>query len=380
MKIKTRKWLLAVLIALFAIVCFAIPILKPKTKAMAAQNTDIVFAMKDGASVRLTSDGLRFQVCMNKETRDNIVENDNVSLHFLIAPASYFAGVICNKDGVIELTNRKEWCLGDWESPKGRDGLLPAPFVNTCLYINTLQTLVDIAKEFGFNKDAERFELRIFQLKNNIDKLYFDNKTGDYCGNEQGSNAFAIKAGIGDERTLKNLVARYQELNEFDTGIFATKILIETLLGKGYPEVAYDLLTSKKEVTYYSWMAEGATTLYESWKNARSYNHPMFGSVVEQFFTHILGIRQAKNSHGYQEVVINPLRFDKLNKANGRIHTEKGAIYVLIEKTQGAINFIVEIPKGIDAHFIYENYQQTLNCGKNIIQLKLAGEYYEEAV
>lgn len=93
MNIKTRKWLLTVLIALFAVVCFALPFLKPKTKAVAAQNTDIVFAMKDGASVRLTSNGLRFQVRMNQETRDNIVNNDNVSLHFLIAPASYFAGV-----------------------------------------------------------------------------------------------------------------------------------------------------------------------------------------------------------------------------------------------------------------------------------------------
>ena len=291
-----------------------------------------------------------------------------------------FMDDICNKDGVIELTNRKEWCLGDWESPKGRDGLLPAPFVNTCLYINTLQTLVDIAKEFGFDKDAERFELRIIQLRNSVNKLYFDNETGNYCGNEQGSNAIALKAKIGDDRTLKNLVARYQELKEFDTGIFATKILIETLLEKGYPEVAYDLLTSKKGVSYYSWMAEGATTLYESWKNARSYNHPMFGSVVEQFFTHILGIRQVENSHGYQEVVINPLRFDKLNKANGRIHTEKGTICVSIEKTQELISFVVEIPENVDARFIYENYQQTLNCGKNIIELKQVGECYEEAI
>ena len=80
---------------------------------------------------------------------------------------------------------------------------------------------------------------------------------------------------------LEAIVKKYEKLGEFDTGIFGTDILIRTLCENGHKDLAYRLLTSEKENTFYNMKKQGATTLWENWDGAYSHSHPMFGAVVE---------------------------------------------------------------------------------------------------
>lgn len=270
-------------------------------------------------------------------------------------------------DGLVQLRDRNDWCLGDWESPRGRNGLLPTKFVNTCFYINALQQMSEIAAILGRETDCATYERRIVELQNNVDAVYYDKATSDYCGNDQGSNAIALKAGLGDAQTQKNLVDKYAAADEFDTGIFATKILIENLFQNGYADVAYSLLDSRGECSFNAWKRKGATTLYESWKNARSYNHPMFGAIVEYFFTYLLGIRQATGSSGYKKVLIAPVTLEKVSALSGSVLTVAGRISVSIERKDGQTKFVVEIPEGVEGKFVYGNMKITLSSGENTI-------------
>lgn len=270
-------------------------------------------------------------------------------------------------DGLVTIRDRIGWCLGDWESPRGRDGLLPPSFVNTCFYINALQQLSKIAVLLGKETDCERYKRRIVELQNSVNLAYYDAATSNYCGNDQGANAIALKAGLGNAKTQKNLADRYAEAEEFDTGIFATKILIENLFKNGYADVAYSMLNSQGECSFNDWKRKGATTLYESWKNARSYNHPMFGAVVEYFFTYLLGIRQAGDSCGYKKVLINPIALEKVNTLSGSIQTVLGRIAVSITRKDVQSTFIVEIPDGVEGEFVYGNMRIKLSAGENKI-------------
>lgn len=275
-------------------------------------------------------------------------------------------------EGLVE-KKREGWCLGDWESPRGRDGLLPPPFVNTCFYIDALEKMIEIAKILGENADIGGYEAEIERLTESVNKSFFDPKTGDYCGNDQGANAIALKAGLGDRRTAENLAARYDELGEFDTGIFATKYLIETLMKYGYQEVAYKMLTSEKQCSFAAWKKQGATTLYESWINARSYNHPMFGSVVQYFFNDLLGIRQAEGSCAYRKVEIKPLKVEALKRVSGALQTAAGEVSVAIDRSGDSAKFIVVVPEGVEAEFAYEGFEKKLCAGVNKIEVNKKG-------
>lgn len=270
-------------------------------------------------------------------------------------------------DGLVTIRDRIGWCLGDWESPKGRNGLLPAKFVNTCFYINALQQMLEIARILDKEADCAKYEQRIIELQNNINAVYYDKDMSNYCGNDQGSNAIALKAGLGNMQTQKNLVDKYASADEFDTGIFATKILIENLFKSGNANVAYSMLDCKGECSFNDWKRKGATTLYESWKNARSYNHPMFGAIVEYFFTYLLGIRQVAGSCGYQKVLINPVMLEEVNVLSGSILTVAGKISVSIERKDGQAKFVVEIPENVKGEFVYGNMKIVLSAGENTI-------------
>lgn len=291
----------------------------------------------------------------DKETLETYYPNMQKYVEFMSAASG--------EDGLVRMANRKTRCLGDWESPI--KPLLPEPFVNTCLHIAALKRLEEISMLCGHEDEAKRYAAEAERYGASVNNGYFDEATGDYCKNEQGANAFAISAGLGDGRTLKNLAARYRELKGFDTGIFGTKVLVETLLQAGYADEAYGLWDSENEVSFRAWKEEGATTLRESWKNARSYNHPMFGAFVYCFFEYILGIRQTAESCAYKKIVIQPLSFEKITQASGRIQTESGTISVSFSRKDGKTAFEVELPEGVECTFSFEGSKKTLSAGRH---------------
>ena len=265
-------------------------------------------------------------------------------------------------DGLVHMDNRKSRCLGDWESPI--KPLLPEPFVNTCLYIAALIKLVEISEICERFDEAKRYSAEAEKYRSAVNKAFFEPETGDYCKNEQGANAFALSAGLGDERTEKNLAARYREIKRFDTGIFGTKVLVETLLKAGYADEAYALWDSDDEVSFKSWKNAGATTLWESWKNARSYNHPMFGAFVYCFFEYILGIRQTADGCAYKKIVIQPLRFEKISQASGSVQTESGEISVAFQRDKKETTFEISLPEGVECEFSFNGTKKELVGGK----------------
>ena len=65
----------------------------------------------------------------------------------------------------------------------------------------------------GFKKVAEIKKAALV-------REYFDANTGNFAENKNSANAFMIDIGLGDERTLNNLVTSVINRGTFDTGIF----------------------------------------------------------------------------------------------------------------------------------------------------------------
>ena len=197
-----------------------------------------------------------------------------------------------SEKGLVVREEEGGWCLGDWCFPASEEKeQLPEAFINTFYYLHGLQEMMQISEKMN-NKLPIRFAEREKNVKNAFLDAYFDPETGDFCEGRAAGNAYGLALGLGDERTKKHLVEKYEALERFDTGIFGTSMLLEQLFSIGAGDLAVRLLTNDSEAASFAHMKRnGATTLWERWDGRESHNYPMFGACVRLLFTQILGIR-----------------------------------------------------------------------------------------
>ena len=268
-------------------------------------------------------------------------------------------------DGLIVREEKDGWCLGEWCTPDKVQ--IPEPFVNTTLYISLLRQLLEITESLG--KPISELTMLIDCHTEALRQAY--EKDGVFCAGVQGADAFALDCGIGDERTLQNLVRRYTQLGEFDTGIFGTPILLRVLFENGYEDLAYTLLSNCKDGSFDAMRRGGATTLWENWNGEASHNHPMFGAATVCLFRYILGIKQTPCAHGMRDFVISPVFPKGLNHASGHITTPAGKLAVQWKREGDHINLHVDVCEGIHAELQLKNLTAELSAGSNDFTVSL---------
>ena len=284
--------------------------------------------------------------------------------------------------GLVTSDKEGEWCLGDWCGPNilypdrditfhNQQVMLPAPMVNTYFMVKSLNQMCEIAQLIGKEEDVSEYIEKIEYRKRAITAAYFNTFDGNFVMNVQGANVYAVDLGLGNESTYKNVVDYYTKLGFFDTGIFATDILIRVLFENGNADLAVDLLMNDGEQGYEHWRQSGATTFHEYWDSnrSRSHNHPMFGAPVAYFYEYLLGIKQDKESAGYESVTISPMAVSRFQYMKGSMAVTKGEIAVAYEKVEDKVKFEITLPEGVRTKFKYLGKERILNKGKNVFML-----------
>ena len=226
------------------------------------------------------------------------------------------------------------WCLGEWCTPD--EVQLDEAFVNTCYYIKAMEYAELMAKEIGAEIDYTREKTL---CRSALTQKYYDESTHDFCGGVQGANAFALFAGLGDDRTEENLWHCYETRGRFDTGIFGTDLLAQAAVQRGRIDLLYKLLTSDGYPSFAYWKENGATTLWERWDGA-SHSHPMFGGCVKQFVFGILGI---SGDYGYKHIRIAPPKnIREIGYVNAQIRLGGTTVKLRYEYRNGEISVVVQ--------------------------------------
>ncbi|MDD6262777.1 MAG: family 78 glycoside hydrolase catalytic domain [Clostridiales bacterium] len=285
----------------------------------------------------------------------------------------YFDYLEAHSDGKLVVSDKKgEWCLGDWCPPI--QVVLPAPFINNYFYVKSLLRAITIAKRIGREDDVPELERRAAERKAAVVSAYYNSWDGNFVGNLQGANAFAVDIGLGDDRTYKNLAARYKALGRYDTGIFGTDVVTRVLFEHGDGRTALGLLLSGHPTSFDGMRRAGATTLWEYWPGSlcdRSHNHPMFGAVSAYLYDYLLGIRAKDGSAAYREVEIAPVLADGLDRVCGWRMLPGGKISVSMEKDSEKVSFAVTIPPRQSAVFSFGGKTHPLSPGENLFTFPL---------
>jgi alpha-L-rhamnosidase len=200
-----------------------------------------------------------------------------------------------------EVAGLFHWDISDHESLDPR----PEAFTAASFYYHHARLAAEFAGILGKAEDSMTYEKLSQRISNAIVSKYLVPATGRFDNGTQAAQLFALWYGFGNERD-KTMAVLQQEIERhkghLSTGIFATKMLFDVAREEDKNNMAYQVADQRSFPGWGHMLAEGATTLWESWKkpdNATSMNHPMFGSISEWFYRSLLGINPA--APGFQK-------------------------------------------------------------------------------
>jgi alpha-L-rhamnosidase len=248
--------------------------------------------------------------------------------------------------------------LGDHESLRKIAG---AP-VTTMMFIDTARRMARLCRVIGRENDAARYDRMAAESTAAWEKVFHDAETGRVYDGSQSCQVMALGFGAvrgkAGDAVFENLVANLTAPSDgpsLTTGIFGTRFLLEELPRRGRQDLAYALV-NRRTFPSWGWMiGNGATTLWEDWKggaDAKSHNHPMFGSVSGWFFRHLGGIQPAEDAIGFDRIVIRPQVPAGLEWVKTSHDSIRGRIESNWKTTDKGREFEIVIPPDATAHII----------------------------
>jgi alpha-L-rhamnosidase len=264
-----------------------------------------------------------------------------------------YLGTRTDSSGIVIREEPNGWCLGDWATPAKIQ--LPESLVNTCYYYRVTDIMSEVADILGKNEDEEFFIRLADKIKDDFNRKFFNDETGNYWEGRQGANVFPLVFGMVPEENrsavLQNLVAGIKKNGDhLDTGILGTPLLLEVLSKNGLSEIAFKIMNQPDFPGFgYYINGKNATTLWEDWDGKSSHSHPMYGSVIGWFFKSLAGINlQIENSENHQ-FIIKPVICGDLSFVKASYNSIRGKISSEWKKVNRGIEFNIEIPANTSA-------------------------------
>lgn len=236
------------------------------------------------------------------------------------------------------------WDISDHEAldPKPEAFSASAFYYHHVLLASEFAAILNKADDYGkYSKLAQ-------QIKANIVQKYHVPATGRFDNGTQSAQLFALWYGLTPEReqSAKVLMDEFERHKwHVSSGIFGVMMMFDWLRIVDQNEVAYTIANQKDYPGWGFMLANGATTLWESWEypeNAPSQNHPMFGSIDEWFYRSLLGINAL--APGFKKIQIKPQPAGDLTWAKGSYSSIAGKITSEWKAEAGKFTLLVNIP------------------------------------
>ena len=248
---------------------------------------------------------------------------------------------------------------GDWNSPAGSRPPEGSIFSATAFVYRVLKVTEEAARFLGKEEDASRYALAAQDIREGINRRFFDAEKLLYhtqvsCGFRQTPTVLALAFGIAPEakrrdiaRALANAI-RACDGGHLSTGCMGLKYLLPVLSEFGEAETAFEIVNRTDFPSWGYWLANGATTCWETWDtDTRSLDHFYFGSVDDWFYGSLAGLQPLEP--GYRVFRVKPIPCGDLNFVCARVDTPYGEIAVEWRRKSGRFALDVSVPVNTSA-------------------------------
>jgi len=274
---------------------------------------------------------------------------------------------------------------GEWIEPKQKraDGTLIDPVqdnpmawfgadkgeVGTAFLYRSTRLLGEIAGVLGRAEEADQYAYEAEKIREAWQTEFLDD-AGRTQTHSQASYVRALSFGLIPDHLRAAAAEHLAELvREVDghlgTGFLSTGDLLPVLTDNGYADLAGEVLRQRTSPSWLYMLDQGATTIWEDWDGVdehgrahESLNHYSKGAVIRFFHTHILGLRQAEDSVGWQLVELDPVALGGVDWARGTHVSPQGEIRVEWHREGAGLRLEFSIPaatqarvRGIDGLF-----------------------------
>jgi alpha-L-rhamnosidase len=237
------------------------------------------------------------------------------------------------------------------------------------LHLHALQLAAEMEETIGDKNLAKTLKDRIEQLKSNIQKLYWDSKSGLYADVtsldqfSQHVNSLAVITGVCAPEMQKPLMEKT---------LISKDMAPCTIYFKYYLHQAATKAGLGND--YLAWLSEwrnqlsiGLTTWAESPEPSRSDCHAWGCSPNIEFFRTVLGVDS--DAPGFASVKITP-HLGALKNAEGKIPHPKGVMEVKYSTTKKGTTAEISLPKDLRGKLLWQGKAYSLVGGKQVIELR----------
>jgi hypothetical protein len=133
------------------------------------------------------------------------------------------------------------------------------------------------------------------------------------------------------------------------SGEIGLRYLFNTLADVGRQDLMLQMARQEEHPSYMRFLRRGETTLLEFWQDeCRSKCHDMLGSILETFYSGILGLKPV--GPAYKTFSISPPYVSEFGAVRGTVESPYGKIVVNFEKSEnGFVKLDLEIPMSTTA-------------------------------
>lgn len=262
---------------------------------------------------------------------------------------------------------------GEWSEPKQRrpDGTLVDPVmsdpmawyasdkgeVGTAYLFRSVRTLADTAAVLGRTDEAAHYRETARNVREAWQAEFLD-PDARTSADTQASYVRALAFDLVPEDLRAEAARHLVKLIEaadghLGTGFLSTADLLPVLADTGHPEVAYSVLFQRSYPSWLGMLDRGATTIWEDWDGVdedgaatASLNHYSKGAVIRFLHTHVLGLRQARDSRGWESFEVAPLPGGGITWANGTFESPQGPVTVEWRIEGAHMSIAVDVPAG----------------------------------
>lgn len=238
--------------------------------------------------------------CGDKAILENVYDNMRRYVDFMTTMAT---------DGILEFG------LGDWCPPEGGASghKCPVWVTSTAYYYVDTYILSRIAELLGKDGDANRYAQLAQSIRDSFRKKFFEAEDEQLkvAVKDQTSLSCALYQGLVDEdekqKILELLVEEVEKADRHvDCGILGAKYMMHALTELGRADLAYAMATQTTFPGWGYWIAQGATTLWETWSGDSSRNHHMFSDISAWFYKGLAGINPDPDAPGFKNIIFKP--------------------------------------------------------------------------
>jgi alpha-L-rhamnosidase len=226
----------------------------------------------------------------------------------------------------------------------------PVELISTAWFYRVTSIVARVAGVLGDAAGAREHEALAEQIRDAFNARFFDADAASYATGSQTARLLPLWFGIVPaEHRARAVAGLVEQIREHDdrhlwTGTMGTAALQHVLPAEGHAELLYEMAT---QTTFPSWghqIAQGATTVWETWGGQPGFsrNMKLMASISTFLFQDVAGLAPA--APGWERIRVAPKLTGVLAHARARVRTVRGEAAVAWRVADGRLELEVDVP------------------------------------